>query len=167
MGMAKVLAMLPGVAGSSTDKATAPTDPDGAPRTEQASSDTDEADSDEGGPAEDHLRLLGHFGQTQETPTPTPKPKSAPPKATTKPKSAPPKATPKPKSSPEAQSSKKRTAFGQAGPFQKKRKRAQTTQTSTARSQTSARGLTAGGPPLSWMAVARGCISQPVRCSTE
>ena len=68
MDMAKVLAKLPGVAGSLTDKATSPPDYDGAPIEEPAPTDTGVADSDEDAPAEDHLRLVGalwpHAGDT-------------------------------------------------------------------------------------------------------
>ena len=159
MDMATILGMMPRAAGSSTDNAPEPTEPD----EEQTPTEPDDGpDSDEDAAAED--RLLGHFGQTQRTPTPTAKAKSAAAKTTATPKTSPGKTTPKPKSSPEAQSST--TNVRGTRPLAREapaRRRAQAQKPC----QTSVRGLPMGRSPLSWMAVARDCSSQPVRYTTK
>jgi len=125
LSMAALLGMVSGAAASSTEEARKET-----ADSDQATSQAEEAsepESDEDGAAEqDHLRLLGRFGNAQAAGGAKPKPP-----ATSTPKSSPP-----PK---KGEPSQKQTASGQAGSANRKKKSADSDANSTVSHQRSVR----------------------------
>eukprot|EP00974_Lingulodinium_polyedra_P093495 9058985-Lingulodinium_polyedra.AAC.1 len=135
--MATLMSMVSGAAASSTDEA--PKETEGSDKEASSEQETTEQESDED--AQDHVRLLGHFGHTQVAGGAKPKPP----------------ASPAPKSTPQkGQPSQKHTAFGQAGSAIKKKKSTDSDANSTVLHQRSVRAPGAGVEQSTFVLDGRG-----------
>ena len=140
LSMATLMSMVSGAAASSTEEAPKETEGSDKEASEEHATSEPESDEDEAS-AQDHLRLLGHFGHMQGAGGAKPKPP----------------ASPAPKSTPQkGQASQKHTAFGQAGSAKQKKKGTDSDANSTVSQQRSVEAPGAGAEHTAFVLDGRG-----------